>query len=91
MKDVRIGTVCLVCSGLGHCEHIITIYVDNYVGIVDVIMLFLKYVWVEDNIKLKGRIFTFLFPWLIFNSKSLKTYKVTLIWFYVTIDAEDRQ
>ena len=31
-KNVRMCTVCRVCSGLRHCEHIITIYVDKYVN-----------------------------------------------------------
>ena len=33
MKNVRMCTVCPVCSGMRHCEHIIKIYVDKYVFI----------------------------------------------------------
>jgi hypothetical protein len=60
-----------VCSGLQHCEHIITIYVDMYVVYVYISMLFRK-----DVVALKimgkeggGILIRSLFSWLICNNK----------------------
>jgi len=71
MKNVGMWTVCPVCSGLRHCEHIITIYVDMYVVYVYISMLFRK-----DVVALKilgkeggGILIRSLFSWFICNNK----------------------
>jgi hypothetical protein len=45
--------VCPVCSGLRQCEHIITVYVDKYVGTY-IIVLFQKNVVELKMLKVKG-------------------------------------
>ena len=51
MKNVRMGTVCRVCSGLRHCEHIFTIYDDKYVRVY--IYIYTRMLFWKDVVALK--------------------------------------
>jgi hypothetical protein len=52
-KNVRMCTVCPVCSGLRHCEHVLTIYVDKYIYICEYVISE-RYSCIEDGGK-RGR------------------------------------
>jgi len=56
MKNVGMCTVCPVCSGLRHCEHIIAVYVDEVA---------LKMITIVKA----GILICFLFTWFICNNK----------------------
>jgi hypothetical protein len=61
MKNVGMWTVCLVCSGLRHCEHIITIKVIKHLYLC---MLFRKDVVVLKIMGKGGIQIISLFSWL---------------------------